>query len=646
MQSEVQLAEANSKEKLLPLDQYLKDCWAKKQTAIDLTAYKITHEELNKVIFGIHYEEPEYYWTIRNDITDTDPQTGLLKTYYPYYSGETGSPFDRTEELEREWEMVEEMTENCTTDLEKALVVHDHLVRTIQYSASLGAFVAHDIEGAIFEKKCVCEGYALAYKYYMNRLNIPCKVVSGVSKGQPHAWNQIKINGKWYFVDATWDDGSCVLEEKSHPVKHEYFLKSETEFSDHTWNREGYEICNDTTYDNVEWKWVSRKMAAYKGGLYVAGSFPRDGVIKSGIWRYDSEDPTQKGELVVEIEDEWPVSQYNKGKGCMEIAYYDGMLYYNTPKAVWKWNFDKNTEPEKVFELEENVSGSIWYLHVADGKVYYETSLYEKNEKEKREYVIDVNYQKVKHPIAVTSPVMTVELGGNAKEVFLQGAAPGIVTFKANNPDICDVEEAYADRSCKLIPKKAGEATVTVHATATDHYLEGSVDVKIIVKGDSSTEQKITLQYESGSNGSLRAVNAATGENLSNGAQILPNTEVQFMASPNEGYSVKNWTINGEVYKENGQVYTGTTMKYAITASSGIVKVEFVKDEVEVVKGDVNLNGKVEIGDVREALRSICKKTQLTETQKQAGDINKNGTVDIEDLRTILRVVCGKAESL
>ena len=58
MQSEVQLAEANSKEKLLPLDQYLKDCWAKKQTAIDLTAYKITHEELNKVIVGIHYEWP------------------------------------------------------------------------------------------------------------------------------------------------------------------------------------------------------------------------------------------------------------------------------------------------------------------------------------------------------------------------------------------------------------------------------------------------------------------------------------------------------------------------------------------------------------------------------------------------------------
>ena len=69
-----------------------------------------------------------------------------MKTYYPYYSGETGSPFDRTEELEREWEMVEEMTENCTTDLEKALVVRDHLVRTIQHSALIGALLYHDIE--------------------------------------------------------------------------------------------------------------------------------------------------------------------------------------------------------------------------------------------------------------------------------------------------------------------------------------------------------------------------------------------------------------------------------------------------------------------------------------------------------------------
>lgn len=94
----------------------------------------------------------------------------------------------------------------------------------------------------------------------MNRLGIPCKVVSGVSRNQPHAWNQVKIDGKWYLVDATWDDGSCAMDEKSHPVKHRYFLKSEAEFSDdHTWESENYEICDDTKYDNVEWKWGIKK---------------------------------------------------------------------------------------------------------------------------------------------------------------------------------------------------------------------------------------------------------------------------------------------------------------------------------------------------------------------------------------------------
>lgn len=82
---------------------------------------------------------------------------------------------------------------------------------------------------------------------------------------------------------------------------------------------------------------------------------------------------------------------------------------------------------------------------------------------------------------------------------------------------------------------------------------------------------------------------------------------------------MKNWVVNGEVYKENGIVYTGMELKRAITASSDSVKVEFVKDEPAFVKGDVNLSGKVEIGDVREALRSICKKTELTALQKQAG---------------------------
>ena len=546
--------EERSESKLMPIEDYLKDCWAKKQEVIDVSPYKITYSELNKIIFGIHYEEPEYYWTIHRSAFDENKETGFVDTYYQYYEGETGRPFDRKEELEREWEIVQEKTKYCKTDLEKALVVHEHLCNTIHYTAELGVR-AHDIEGGILEKKAVCEGYALAYKYYMNRLGIPCKVVSGVTQGMSHAWNQIQLNGKWYFVDVTWDDSSSPIREAQHVVEHDYFIASENLYRDHIWNKESgqFEICDDTTYDHVEWRSDLKNMCAYQGGLYSAKTRIQDGKVSWGIFRYDAEDVNKPAELVVDLKDQfWQVDEDNKGPGYSEISCYEGMLYYNTPKAVWRWNFDKNTAPEKVFELDEKTKGEIWYLKVADGKIYYETGIYYDGVREKNVYTVDKNYKKAKHPIAVTRPVMVVKMG--EKTPILQSAAPGVVTYTSKNPEICDVKPAYLDESCELIPKKPGETTVIVHADATDHYLEGSVEVKIIVKGDTDVE--------------------------------------------------------------------------------------------EVLKGDVNFDGKVDIMDTRIITKHVCKQKELTEEQKKAADVTADGKVDIKDLRKILRFVCGKVDKL
>ena len=530
----------------LSIEEYLKECWKNKQEVIDVSAYKLNEEELNKVIFGIHYENPEYYWVLRNTAINKDEETGFVKTYYQYYEGTTGKPLDRSEELEREWEVVKEKTKYCKTDIEKALVVHEHLCDTIVYSSRLQA-AAHDIEGAIFEKEAVCEGYALAYKYYMNRLEIPCKIVSGTSNGQSHAWNQIQLNGNWYMVDPTWDDVA-----NSHDVKHQYFLCSENKFPNHVWNKESelYETCSDTTYDNLDWKNDLQGMYAYQGGLYRSKSLIVGGKEVSGIWRIDAENIEKEAELVLPITDQWQLNSVNVVRGYSQLSYYDGMLYYNTPRAVWRWNFDPESEPEKVFELDQSIPGEIWDAEAANGKIYYETGVYEKGERQKGQYVFDEDYRKAKHPIAVTKPVMTVVMGG--ENVFLQSAAPGNVTYTSKNPEICDVQVVWKDESCQLIPKKAGETIVTVHADPTDHYAEGAVDVKVIVKERDDIEEKITLQYEAGDGGSIAAVDAATGKILENGAKIKPNAEVQFTASPNSGYSVKNWVVNGEVYKENG----------------------------------------------------------------------------------------------
>ena len=51
----------------------------------------------------------------------------------------------------------------------------------------------------------VCAGYAKAFQYIMMKLNIPCYYCVGFA-GEDHAWNLIRLDGKFYNVDVAWDD--------------------------------------------------------------------------------------------------------------------------------------------------------------------------------------------------------------------------------------------------------------------------------------------------------------------------------------------------------------------------------------------------------------------------------------------------------
>lgn len=74
----------------LSIEEYLKECWKNKQEVIDVSAYKLNEEELNKVIFGIHYENPEYYWVLRNTAINKDEETGFVKNVLSILRGNDG----------------------------------------------------------------------------------------------------------------------------------------------------------------------------------------------------------------------------------------------------------------------------------------------------------------------------------------------------------------------------------------------------------------------------------------------------------------------------------------------------------------------------------------------------------------------------
>ena len=111
---------------------------------------------------------------------------------------------------------------------DKVTQVHDWLVDNLSYSSTGGNI--YNIYGTFVNKAVVCEGYAEGFKYIMDKIGVPCIVVTGTAENsegemENHEWNYIQIDEKWYAVDATWDDpiikGGGIL---THALKYKYFL--------------------------------------------------------------------------------------------------------------------------------------------------------------------------------------------------------------------------------------------------------------------------------------------------------------------------------------------------------------------------------------------------------------------------------------
>ncbi len=85
-------------------------------------------------------------------------------------------------------------------DYGKCRQAHDIIANAITYKNN-GKKSCHDINGPALTGKGVCSGIAKLYKYTMDLLRVPCIYLDNTD----HAWNMVKVNGKWRHVDVTFD---------------------------------------------------------------------------------------------------------------------------------------------------------------------------------------------------------------------------------------------------------------------------------------------------------------------------------------------------------------------------------------------------------------------------------------------------------
>ena len=184
----------------------------------------------------------EVYFLLRLDNPDIFYAEGARYRYYPDSGNAEMIPeylFDKKKVQDHQKAMksrVEKLARPAAgmNEIEKLHYIHDFICENVRYD-KLKKQYSHEIIGPLGQGVGVCEGIAKSVKILCDALDIWCIVA--ISENNPekgikyrHAWNVVKAGGKYYHIDATFDNSLS----KESDIRYDYFALSDQQvFRDH-----------------------------------------------------------------------------------------------------------------------------------------------------------------------------------------------------------------------------------------------------------------------------------------------------------------------------------------------------------------------------------------------------------------------------
>lgn len=388
------------------------------QTSIDVSELGLTRDDIdNGAVRSIINSHPEFislsggytYWTSGSSIT---------KIEFTYLT-------NAKEEQQKLDAAINELNSRVDisgmTDEEIVLAYHEYLTSTVAYAyaaylqGSLGGAHEYDMYGALVNHSSVCQGYAETMFYLLKKAGLSCAIAS--SQNINHAWNIVKVNGKWYHVDATWDDPVWDMPGRSN---HDYFLVSfdtmnKNTLVNHTKDRtdmvvsaqwgDTYTSAIDTTYESGKfWNGVNKAILYKDGYWYSIGSGASDTGYQINKYQYS----TGTNKVIYSGTAKWTAPSGGYYPGVYGSIYLHGnSLYFTTPDSLKKIDLiSAAASPVEILNIRtkyNSASGSNLYAFGEQyGKVVYfiadtpnlkqtkDTSDSTKYNKNYEEYTLDI----------------------------------------------------------------------------------------------------------------------------------------------------------------------------------------------------------------------------------------------------------------
>lgn len=352
------------------------------QTSIDVSELGLTRDDIdNGAVRSIINSHPEFislsggytYWTSGSSIT---------KIQFTYLTNAK----EEQQELDAALQEVKSKIDTSgMSDEEIVLAYHEYLTSTVAYAyedyfnGTIAANHGYDMYGALVKHSCVCQGYAETMFYLLREAGLSCAIAS--SGNINHAWNIVKIHGKWYHIDATWDDPVWDMPGRSY---HDYFLVSfdtmnKNTLINHTKDRtdmvvsaqwgDTYTTAVDTTYESGKFWNGIEKAIFYKDGYWYSIS---EGSSKTSFNINKYQYSTNINKVLYSGTAKWTTPSGGYYPGVYSSIYLRGdNLYFTTPDSLNKIDITStNVIPTELINIRTQYNSSTGNNLYAFGEQY------------------------------------------------------------------------------------------------------------------------------------------------------------------------------------------------------------------------------------------------------------------------------------